>query len=100
MKINRFFQYLVLSFFCLTADLSYAQTIDTSFAGPYYLKRVAYFEALPEKKNAIVFLGNSITEVGQWSELFTDPNIINRGISGDVTYGVLNRLPFVRMNHF
>lgn len=95
MKINRFFQYLVLSFFCLTADLSTAQTIDTSFAGPYYLKRVAYFEALPEKKNAIVFLGNSITEVGQWSELFTDPNIINRGISGDVTYGVLNRLPFI-----
>jgi lysophospholipase L1-like esterase len=95
MKINRFFQYLVLSFFCLTADLSYAQTIDTSFAGPYYLKRVAYFEALPEKKNAIVFLGNSITEVGQWSELFTNHNIINRGISGDVTYGVLNRLPFI-----
>jgi lysophospholipase L1-like esterase len=95
MKINGFFQYLVFSLICLSADLSTAQTSDTSFAGPYYLKRVAYFEALPIKKNAVVFLGNSITEVGEWSELFTDHNIINRGISGDVTYGVLNRLPFI-----
>lgn len=80
---------------CLSAELGFAQTADTSFAGAYFLKREAYFEALPAKKKATVFLGNSITEVGEWSELFDDKSVINRGISGDVTYGVLNRLPFL-----
>lgn len=41
----------------------------------------------------IVFIGNSITEGGKnWSEKFNIPNIRNRGIGGDVTDGVLERL--------
>lgn len=68
---------------------------DSSYAGPYYLKRKAYFEHLPIKRKAVIFLGNSITEVGEWSELFQTKQVLNRGISGDVTYGVLNRLPFI-----
>lgn len=80
---------------CLSANLSFAQIIDSSYAGAYYLKQEAYFKALPVKRNAIVFLGNSITEVGEWSELFNSKNIANRGISGDVTYGVLHRLPVI-----
>lgn len=93
--MKKLFKILTIIICCLSADLSFAQTADTSFANSYFLKREAYFESLPAKKHAIVFLGNSITEVGQWSELFTDKNVINRGISGDVTYGVLNRLPFI-----
>lgn len=93
--MKRLYKILTLFILCFSADLGFAQTADTSFAGPYFLKREAYFKALPVKKNAIVFLGNSITEVGEWSELFNSKNVINRGISGDVTYGVLNRLPFI-----
>jgi hypothetical protein len=41
----------------------------------------------------IVFIGNRITEGGKnWSEKFNIPNIRNRGIGGDVTDGVLERL--------
>lgn len=43
-------------------------------------------------KNTIVFLGNSITQVGKWQELLPGKNVINKGISGDVTTGVLARL--------
>lgn len=43
-------------------------------------------------KNTIVFLGNSITKVGKWQELISDKTIINKGISGDITTGVLARL--------
>lgn len=86
----------LLSAFNLMAK---AQKIDSSFAGGYYVKRVAYFESLPYKKNSIVFLGNSITEVGQWSEFFLSKNVVNRGISGDVSYGVLNRLPYILSQH-
>lgn len=93
MKTN----YLIFTvlFSCLFADLAVAQSVDTSFAGGFFLKREAYFEALPTKSNATVFLGNSITQAGEWSELFTDKNVLNRGVSGDVTYGVINRLPFI-----
>lgn len=55
-------------------------------------QRVSMFKATPTKKGAIVFLGDSITEGACWSELFDDPTILNRGIGGDTTQGVLNRL--------
>ena len=58
----------------------------------HYYNRKALFESKPDTENEIIFLGNSITEGGHWSELFPDKNAINRGISGDVTDGILNRL--------
>lgn len=55
-------------------------------------QKVSMFRASPISKGAIVFVGNSITEGGSWSELFPEKNILNRGIGGDITEGVLNRL--------
>ncbi len=37
-------------------------------------------------------VGNSITELGNWKTLLKDSTVINRGISGDVTFGVLHRV--------
>jgi len=37
-------------------------------------------------------VGNSITEGGKWKILLNDTTVTNRGISGDVTFGVLNRI--------
>jgi len=58
----------------------------------HYYKRKALFENTPDTKNEIIFLGNSITEGGDWKALFPEKNVINRGISGDVTDGILFRL--------
>lgn len=58
----------------------------------YYHQRVLLFRALPQTEGDIIFLGNSITDGGEWSELFADLKIKNRGISGDNTTGVLHRL--------
>jgi len=58
----------------------------------YYYKRKELFENTPDTKHEIIFLGNSITEGGNWQNLFPDKNVINRGISGDVTDGILFRL--------
>ncbi|MGM5470001.1 GDSL-type esterase/lipase family protein [Flavobacteriaceae bacterium LMO-SS05] len=69
--------------------------VNIGFAQHYsehYYKRKALFENTPDTKNEIIFLGNSITEGGDWKALFPDKNVINRGISGDVTDGVLFRL--------
>jgi len=61
-------------------------------ADSYYDRRVSLFELLPVGPEDIVFLGNSITDGGEFSELFGMPNIKNRGISSDVINGVKKRL--------
>ena len=58
-----------------------------------YKKRIKDFKDNPIGQNKIVFLGNSITEGGgDWNAKFGVNNIVNRGISGDITEGVLDRL--------
>lgn len=47
---------------------------------------------LPDGKEEIIFLGNSITDIGEWTEIFQDIRVKNRGISGDNSFGVLDRL--------
>ena len=59
----------------------------------YYPEKIKEFKASPLSFGDIVFIGNSITEFGgDWGKRFDNPKIKNRGISGDVTEGVLNRL--------
>ncbi len=43
-------------------------------------------------KRDIIFLGNSINDGSEWAELFNDVRIKNRGISGDITTGILHRI--------
>ncbi|MAJ52268.1 MAG: GDSL family lipase [Flammeovirgaceae bacterium] len=59
----------------------------------HYLERIEEFRKDPLGTGSIVFLGNSITEQGKdWGEKFGFKNLKNRGISGDVTDGLLARL--------
>jgi len=58
----------------------------------FYYQRASIFEKLPVGSDDIVFLGNSITNFGEWGEFFNDIHVKNRGISGDRTEGVLTRL--------
>ena len=57
-----------------------------------YYQRASLFEKLPVKKSDIIFLGNSITHFGEWSEIFDNKHVKNRGISGDIVQGVYDRL--------
>ncbi len=54
--------------------------------------RASTFRLMPNKVGEIIFLGNSITEQGTWREMFQNDKIINRGIGGDTTDGILFRL--------
>jgi len=58
------------------------------------------FEVLPRRGSGptIVFLGDSLTDFCEWSELLGVP-VINRGISGDTTADVLSRLDTVLTVH-
>ncbi len=58
--------------------------------------RNSSFASTPPSKGSIIFLGDSITEFGEWAELFPSYRVLNRGIAGDGIMGVLNRLSEVK----
>ncbi|MFM7672468.1 MAG: GDSL-type esterase/lipase family protein [Bacteroidota bacterium] len=69
-----------------------AQKWDSSFQSTYYDQKLTLFRLLPDTKGEIVFLGNSITDIGEWAEIWQNSRVKNRGISGDITFGVLARM--------
>ena len=86
----------IFLFFLLGFSISvFAQkkTYDTLPNLPeHYVTRYQLFQKEPIVTGRVVMVGNSITEGTDWKRLLNDTTIINRGISGDVTFGVLNRL--------
>ena len=72
--------------------ITFSISLSAQQHSTFYYQRVSLFEKLPTSTNDIIFLGNSITNGGEWSELFGNPNVKNRGISGDVCPGVYDRL--------
>lgn len=91
---------LVLNAFFLFHGFSFAQKYPTHqylfdtipFIPEHGKKRMAVFNAEPVVTGGIIFLGNSITENGDWKRLIGDSTVINRGIGGDITFGILKRL--------
>jgi lysophospholipase L1-like esterase len=49
----------------------------------YNYRLRSLYEILPVESRNIVFLGDSITDGGEWAEMFGNSNMLNRGISGD-----------------
>lgn len=88
MKKLLFIAAVILSYSSLQAQSSY----DSSFRFYYYDQKLSMFEKMPTPKKAVVWLGDSITDGGEWSELFPQYATLNRGISADHTFGLLHRL--------
>jgi lysophospholipase L1-like esterase len=65
---------------------------DSTYRPGIYAQKVAQFNIHPDSKKDIIFLGNSITDYVDWNELLKLPEARNRGISGDITFGVIERL--------
>ncbi len=74
--------------------------ISTSaHADKYWEQRVSLFDHLPVTENDIIFLGNSITDGGNFEELFKREDVKNRGIRSDIIPGVQKRLEQVVKGH-
>ena len=80
--------------FTLSFTAAMAQDVkwDSTYRPGKYVEQVAKFKADPKSKTDFVFLGNSITAGTDWAKLLDLPQAKNRGISGDITFGVLERL--------
>lgn len=68
-------------------------------ADEYWEQRTSLFDLLPVHENDIVFFGNSITDGGEFAELFGMPNIKNRGIRSDVITGLEKRVSQITAGH-
>lgn len=90
---------LLILFAAIIALTAYPQqpatSIDSSKYSAYWWHSKDMYDHLPDTRNEIVFLGNSITDGAEWYELLGNKRIRNRGISADVTEGILLRLDAV-----
>ena len=65
----------------------------------FTFNRKELFEHLNIPGNSIIFLGTSLTEQFELGELFQNTDIRNRGINGDNTVKMLNRLTPITKAH-
>lgn len=65
----------------------------------YYLDRNTVYDLFKVDSTDIVFAGNSHTQMFDIEEYFTGNRIKNRGISGDISAGLLNRLDQFTKGH-
>lgn len=63
----------------------------------HYEQRTNLFNRLPITEKDIVMFGDSMILYNEWDEQFPNLHIVNRGIGGDTTAGLLRRLPDVTM---
>ena len=98
--MRRIFGIITLVALCIGATTTSAQSAapqkkaeTVKFDGPYYKARRAAHDIEGMQRGAIVFVGNSITEQGWWQMLIKGQKVENRGIGGDNTFGMLDRLP-------
>ncbi|WP_206513055.1 GDSL-type esterase/lipase family protein [Larkinella soli] len=85
--------YLLLClFFGLFRADAQAVKWDSTVRPDIYKARVDLFRSLPHSRKDVVFLGNSLTFWADWSDLLGNSRYKNRGIPGDITFGVLERL--------
>ena len=89
------FEYLYMAKAVITGVLNSAETAQAGGKiNQNYLNRIAVYD-LYEATSDVVMIGDSITDIAEWSEFFPAVSIANRGIGGDTTEGVLNRLDSV-----
>lgn len=58
----------------------------------YYLQKKNLFDSLDYEEVDKIFVGDSITDHGEFEQQFPDEVVLNRGIVEDDTKGVLNRM--------
>jgi lysophospholipase L1-like esterase len=84
---------VVLALLCSVAS-AFAASAEPAQAlerAPYWRERTSFFHSFGRESD-VVMLGDSLTDGAEWREMFPDQLVVNRGIDGDTTEGVLARL--------
>jgi len=83
--------FFALAMFFCTANLTFAMDAKEVKRTPFYEQTREQY-ALFHGRYDVVMFGDSLTERGHWQDLFPDVKIGNRGIGGDDTQGMLDRV--------
>lgn len=96
---------VIILAFVLTKDIDFKQVNSVEkvkadvLIPTHYDQRATLFANLPVTKDDVVMLGDSMILYNEWDEQFSNINVINRGIGGDTTTGLLKRLSEVTEGH-
>lgn len=63
------------------------------------LGRTEHLSLLDKEEGEIIFLGDSLTEEVEWSEVFHDRHVKNRGVGGDNVQRVFGRVSDILVSH-
>jgi hexosaminidase len=74
-----------------TFAAEFAAAADAPQRSSYWRERTSVFRVFGQKAD-VVMIGDSLTDGAEWAEMFPDQEIVNRGIDGDTTHGILARL--------
>lgn len=86
----KLFLFTILLAFCIQGNSQ--EKWDSTHRPNNFALKWEQFKSYPNSSNDIIFLGNSITAGADWVELVENHNARNRGISGDNTFGLLERM--------
>ncbi|MCM1377112.1 MAG: GDSL-type esterase/lipase family protein [Clostridium sp.] len=95
--MNKYF--MTIGLFSLLSLVGLLLPISAKAESDYWKQRTSLFEVLPIDSCDIVFLGNSITDGGEFHELLDQSDVKNRGIQSDVINGVRKRLDQITRWH-
>ena len=92
MKISDFLKITIPLLLSLNISAQKIALDTLPYALEYHQERLDIFKKETAMLGKTVFLGDSHIEFGNWKKHLDDTTIINRGIAGDNTYGILARL--------
>jgi lysophospholipase L1-like esterase len=92
MKIPNWINITIPLLFSLNISAQKVPLDTLPYALEYHQQRLDIFKNETSLMGKTVFLGDSQIEFGDWKKHLNDTTIINRGIAGDNSYGVLARL--------
>lgn len=64
----------------------------------YWMERKSFFDSLGSYASTVM-IGDSLTDGAEWKEIFPGSAVVNRGVDGDTTAGVLRRMDGIIATH-
>src|SRR6185312_24240 len=97
--MNKKILFIILFVCAFKANIHAQQKWDSAYRPGSYELMEGLYNSYPTSTKDIIFFGNSITAHVNWNELLNMPEALNRGISGNITFGLLERLNEVTEGH-
>lgn len=87
--------YRVFPYHHLNSVISSPEYMEDQQNADYFWRKVSHHQQWKDQTFDMVFVGDSLTNEGEWQQFMPDLRIANMGINADTTMGVLKRIDTV-----